>query len=151
MCPRTTPPQSIRDFKKNDVRNSTTRKGKQWTPSPHNKPQWRISFKKGNQHFITLGQREHYFNMLINTNCLVICLFASFLLQIINEQNLLQLGKIYSSYQRTGGVLLNRIQTWRLNFKDRFILCYCPVIHQRLVRCRKSDRNKARGHISENQ
>lgn len=26
MCPHTTPPQSIRDFKKNDVRNSTTRR-----------------------------------------------------------------------------------------------------------------------------
>lgn len=28
MCPCTTPPQSIRDFEKNDVRNSTTRKGR---------------------------------------------------------------------------------------------------------------------------
>lgn len=89
--------------------------------------------------------------MLINTNRLVICLFASFLLQIINEQNPLQLGKIYSCYQRTGGVPLNRVQTGRLNFKERLILCYCPVIHQRFVRRGESGRNKARGHISENQ
>lgn len=83
--------------------------------------------------------------MLINTNRLVICLFASFLLQIINEQNPLQLGKIYSSYQRTGGVPLNRVQTGRLNFKERLILCYCPVTHQRFVRRGESGRNKARG------